>query len=84
MRKNKKAIHTGWYKFILNENNLLFTGSLFYFYKNISELLNYFIHNVQMNLLLSKFDNNYYLRSEYPFSMYSKTFFDDKNIFFVK
>ena len=54
---------------------------LFYFYKNISELLNYFIHNVQMNLLLSKFDNNYYLRSEYPFSMYSKTFFDDKNIF---
>ena len=34
-----------------------------------------------MNLLLSKFDNNYYLRSEYPFSMYSKTFFDDKNIF---
>ena len=83
-KKNKKAIHTGWYKFILNENNLLFTGSLFYFYKNISELLNYFIHNVQMNLLLSKFDNHYYLRSEYPFSMYSKTFFDDKNIFFVK
>ena len=82
-KKNKKAIHTGWYKFILNENNLLFTGSLFYFYKNISELLNYFIHNVQMNLLFSKFDNHY-LRSEYPFSMYSKTFFDDKNIFFVK
>ena len=79
-KKNKNAIHTGWYKFILNENNLLFTGSLFYFYKNISELLNYFIHNVQMNLLFSKFDNHY-LRSEYPFSMYSKTFFDDKNIF---
>tara|TARA_B100000575_G_scaffold271466_1_gene252777 strand:+ start:1334 stop:1915 length:582 start_codon:yes stop_codon:yes gene_type:complete len=83
-KKNKNAIHTGWYKFILNENNLLFTGSLFYFYKNISELLNYFIHNVQMNLLFSKFDNHYYFRSEYPFSMYSKTFFDDKNIFFVK
>ena len=83
-KKNKSVINTGWYKFIDNENTLMLSGTLFFFYNNFSELLNYFSQNKKMELILSKTSKQKNLWSTYPFNMYAKTYFEDKNIFFIE
>ena len=83
-KKNKSLINTGWYKFIENENKLMLSGVLFFFYTNFSELLIYFSQKKEMELILSKTSKQKNLWSTYPFNIYVKTYFEDKNIFFIE
>ena len=83
-KKSKSVIHTGWYKFIENENKLMLSGTLFFFYNNFLELLNYFSQNKGMELIISKTSKQKNLWINYPFNMYAKTYFEDKNIFFIE
>ena len=81
---DKRATHIGWYNIIDDEEgNVIIVGTLFYRYKGLADVLKVFQAPVECSILLTRIDNrDIEIEKSYPWTKVSKSFFDNKYIFY--
>lgn len=80
----EKNFHSGWYNFIENNEKIVsFSGTLFFSFNKLSELLNYFTSPINMTLLLTKLDKRKVKVDSFPYSKIPKTYYEDKYNFYI-
>ena len=83
--EKENKIRLGWYNFIENTNKeVSLTGTLFYSFDRIPELLDYFISPMNVTLFLTKLDKRKVKIDIFPFSKFPKTYYEDKQLFYLK
>ena len=83
---DKRATHIGWYDIIDDEdNNVQIVGTLFYRYKGLASVLKDFQTPVECSILLTRIDKrDIETEKSYPWTKVSKSFFDNKYIFYFE
>ena len=83
---DKRATHIGWYNIIDDEEkNVFVVGTLFYKYKGLASVLKDFQTPVECSILLTRIDKrDIEIEKNYPWTKVSKSFFDNKYIFYFE